>query len=292
MKSSRKKLIGLAILLLFLVPLGISVKEVYREVRQPELNAALIAAVRKNDTVKVVSLLSQGADANARDLPPDTRSMLLRLWDRIDRNPLPEAEGRTALLVTLEEDNDMEFLSENVPLVKALLDAGAAVNAPDEIGRTPLMLAAEAAKRETVRLLLDKGALANARGFEGNTALHLAAEQDDLALTKLLLAKGAQVNSRTEYGTTPMHNAAAYGQIECVRLLIESGGDIDAHDHFGSTPLSEAAQSTFRAVVQLLISRGAKVNIRNGDGDTPLKFARRNHDPEMVKVLVKAGEKE
>jgi hypothetical protein len=65
MKSSHKKLVGLVILLLFLVPLGMAAKKVYRELRQPELDSALIAAVKRSDTAAVVALLREGAMSQA-----------------------------------------------------------------------------------------------------------------------------------------------------------------------------------------------------------------------------------
>src|SRR3712207_5168927 len=59
--------------------------------------------------------------------------------------------------------------------LRALLDAGADVNAADENGYTPLMEAAHAPHPEAVRLLLAAGADLEARNRLGSTALHSAA---------------------------------------------------------------------------------------------------------------------
>jgi hypothetical protein len=48
------------------------------------------------------------------------------------------------------------------------------MDTPDAFGRTPLVLAAWVADRETVKLLIDRGADINYRTSEGKTALSLA----------------------------------------------------------------------------------------------------------------------
>src|SRR5580658_45793 len=107
MKSSRNKLLGVLLLLVFVIPLGMAVRKAYRDLRQPELNSALIVAVRKNDTTQVVSLLAQGADANVVS------------W-----------YGSSALHLAAAK-HDPAF-------VQLLLARGALVSAKDRDGKSPL----------------------------------------------------------------------------------------------------------------------------------------------------------
>ncbi|MBL8622748.1 MAG: ankyrin repeat domain-containing protein [Myxococcales bacterium] len=58
--------------------------------------------------------------------------------------------------------------------VRAALDAGAAIDAPDTDGRTPLMIACAEGHREVARLLIERGARLDVVGPRGETALGLA----------------------------------------------------------------------------------------------------------------------
>ena len=68
----------------------------------------------------------------------------------------------------------------------ALLNQGAALEARDEAGRTPLMLAVMQRKPEVVRLLLDRGADPNVADSAGRTPLQQA-KQDNLREIAALL---------------------------------------------------------------------------------------------------------
>src|SRR5262245_19994140 len=77
----------------------------YAQVRQERLNRALIAAIKRYDAPAVVSLLQQGADANARDLPTTGVSIWQLLLDRLRGRPAnsPKDQFLTALMVLLDD---------------------------------------------------------------------------------------------------------------------------------------------------------------------------------------------
>ena len=79
--------------------------------------------------------------------------------------------------------------------VRALLDAGADVNAKDEHGATALMYALGGEGKlypAIAKVLLDAGADVNAKAGNGVTAVMLAAFSGDAELIKLLLDAGAE----------------------------------------------------------------------------------------------------
>src|SRR5438128_1807657 len=85
--------------LVLIIIVGLPVLLTWRAVRQERLDRALIAAVVKDDAPAVVSLLAQGADANARDLPPDTRSFWRQMLDRLRGRDNQQPSAQSALFL-------------------------------------------------------------------------------------------------------------------------------------------------------------------------------------------------
>ena len=74
----------------------------------------------------------------------------------------------------------------------ALLNQGAALEARDDAGRTPLMLAVMQHKPEVVRLLLDRGADPNVADSAGRTPLQQAKQENQREIAALLERAGAR----------------------------------------------------------------------------------------------------
>lgn len=74
--------------------------------------------------------------------------------------------------------------------------AVAAINALNEQGKTPLMLAAEGDKLDDVKKLLADGADVNAANDNGVTALMCACEIDGSSIIQTLIDAGANVNAK------------------------------------------------------------------------------------------------
>ena len=85
--------------------------------------------------------------------------------------------------------------------------------------------AAQRRDRETVRALIDEGFDVDAPQADGATALAWAAHRDDLAMTELLLAAGAGVNIANDLGVTPLMLASENGSLPMVELLVRAGAD-------------------------------------------------------------------
>ena len=91
--------------------------------------------------------------------------------------------------------NDQLFyaaLSGDTAAVQRSLDKGANIEAKNDMGETPLIVAAVRDQREVVKLLLDKGANISAKDGSGETALERAVGLGQEEVAKLLREHGAR----------------------------------------------------------------------------------------------------
>lgn len=92
----------------------------------------------------------------------------------------------------------------NVERVKFLAKhSGELEKASDIVDSTPLILAAEAGKTEIVRALLDAGANVNAATNRDWTSLHYAIQKGHAETAQLLIDRGADVTKKNNLGKTP-----------------------------------------------------------------------------------------
>ena len=109
--------------------------------------------------------------------------------------------------------------------VKLLLDRGADANAPsqNDMQVRPLHSAVARAAEDVValnvRALLAAGADVNATQQGGYTALHQAADRGFESVVKLLLGAGAKADARSAAGRTPADHARAKGHAQLAALL-------------------------------------------------------------------------
>jgi ankyrin repeat protein len=158
-------------------------------------------------------------------------------------------------------------------LVGGLLGRGAAIEARDRLGRTPLALAAKDGRERIVELLLKRGAAIDARAISGATPLFFAAEADRSSVVKYLLARGADVRLSGAAGLTPLMAAAFNGNHELVDLFVAEGADPNALDASGKAAILYAASRGFAPVVARLIEAGVDVDRSYEHGLTALMWA-------------------
>ena len=176
--------------------------------------------------------------------------------------------------------------------LQLLLKCGATVDAKTADGRTALHMAASHPEGAAqVAVLLAAGASPNAKNLVGGTPLMTAAGTGT-ELTRLMLQKGADANARTGTGSTPLMTAAGRDP-GTAALLIEAGADVKARTKRGETALANAAAAGFVDTARALIENGADVNAVDYRGYTPLMHAAYMDDakPEMIRLLLDQGAK-
>jgi len=178
--------------------------------------------------------------------------------------------------------------------VLALVSALAFVAAgPLDLGTSPSAVAdaVQAGEREKARALLKAGADVNAAQGDGMTALHWSALSNDVETAEMLLYAGANVKAMTRLGAyTPLILASRSGHAAMVETLLRAGADPNQSTGTGATPLMLAAASGSAEAVRVLLARGAAVDAKESKrGETALMFAAASNRAEVVELLLANG---
>jgi ankyrin repeat protein len=127
----------------------------------------------------------------------------------------------------------------------------------DENGRTPLRLAVDLGNIPMIRALLRAGADREAPDSTGKTVLIIAIEMEHpLEIIEILVRAGANVNAFCqvkEPPLTPLVAAIERGDSQIIKLLIQFGANVN------NNPLEVAIRSINLAAVKMLLEAGAHV---------------------------------
>ena len=198
-----------------------------------------------------------------------------------------DSDGNTALHYAASlEHNQAE-------LVNILLKHGVSVEARNNVGATPLLVAIGHDSEPAVVPLLEGGASLATVDSDGNTALHYAARLEDnqADLVNILLKHGASVETPNEAGVTPLHVAVAHANEPAAVALLEGGASLATVDSDGDTALHHAAfsQTNQADLVNMLLKHGVSVEARNNVGATPLHAAIGHANEPAVVALLSRG---
>lgn len=166
-------------------------------------------------------------------------------------------------------------------MVSQLGNQGAAGNAKDGDGKTPLAWAVEKGHHSIVLLLLaDSRTDLDSRNFRGKTPLSVAAEKGYTETVKQLLDHGANPNLQDIARVTPLWYAAQRGHAAVRQLLLDIGAM--------NPELSIAAKSGREAVVKMLLAeKNVKPDQTVSEGRTPLSLAAEHGHEAVVEQLLR-----
>ncbi len=214
-------------------------------------------------------------------------------------------------------------LSERLDFLRAVLDAGAAVDARELSPKssTYRLRALEAAlwfhEDEMVELLLERGAqpdfgtqvfrcdvaavsdaidadesLLEERYLRPSyTLLHVAADLSDAALIKEFVRRGVDPCEVDADGHAPLRLAARNEPaLEALDALLDAGADVNAASKTGITALTAAVRfEECIPTIRRLLERGADPSQATKDGATPLMKAASNRLPDAIRLLLDHG---
>lgn len=127
-------------------------------------------------------------------------------------------------------------------MIDPLLKTGADINAYDDRGFTPLILAAYNGQLATVEALINKGADAcRPDRDQGNTAQMAVAFKGEDGIAARLLKAGCNVNARNHAGQTALMMASLFNRQAQVDMLLAAGADRTIQDAAGRSASSVAA---------------------------------------------------
>jgi ankyrin repeat protein len=220
-----------------------------------------------------------------------------------------DADGNTAL----HRLGTGFYDSTKTERMASLIDSGADIDATNNLGQTPLFLAAtnimgwdgnNPPVNEPFQLLVYKKANVNAQDLEGRTPLHVVAASGTSfkkEAMRLLLDSGANPNLRDKPGRTPVHYLLMAkwpweGAGDGIDMLAAAGADLSAKDNEGRTPLhylaslgSEKPMFFIRGIGDTFIIAKVDINARDNDGNTPLHLAGKSGTHDVFDWLVEHG---
>lgn len=211
-----------------------------------------------------------------------------------DVSLIDDDDEYSALHQALENDCDVE-------IIKMLVRAGASLESISSGGVTPLILAIESNKKETITFLINAGADVNKASFpanhdcisdsEASPLIYLVvcmarSGSDDTYLLRLFLQAGADVNYRDHEGNSVLHYAVEFPLFEeAVCMLVRFGAEINYKNHAGRTPLHDTVEYA-PWLVPCLIECGADPLIADNEGKIP--FDLYTEDDESIAKLLSA----
>jgi hypothetical protein len=162
------------------------------------------------------------------------------------------------------------FKRRPVLTVRALLDAGGPVDAPDEHDDTPLQIATRWGDDEIAALLRERAADGARVG------------ETDRALGAFLAGAGDPPANANGLHLEEMLDMAAHaGDVRATRRLIDAGAPVDGDPAADRTPLAQACWRGHPDVVRELIGRGAALVWGEGSAiGAALHGSRHCHDPQ------------
>ncbi|KAL3989492.1 Ankyrin repeats (3 copies) family protein [Acanthocheilonema viteae] len=173
------------------------------------------------------------------------------------------------------------------PIVNALIDTRARVDARDREWFTPLQRACLRNHPNTVKMLINRGANPNSATKQFMTSLHICAQVNALSCAEVILDNCDSIVDRPDWGgCPPLHYAASYGNSTFVEFLLKKNACPNTKNKRGMTAAHWAALNGHSNVLKLLFNGGLDMRLRDQQTRTVLHYAAMSGDIDSVKFIL------
>ena len=221
---------------------------------------------KRPDDAMTMLMLAAGENTN-----PEIVDFLIKAGESIEA---ADKKGASAIHYAAESAK-----SEQVPILSALVAAGADPHLTDLRGRTVWHCAIPGRSlNEFHQALLDLGVDVNRADHDGLTPLLESVKSgSDEHLTAFLIKAGADIKAVDKNGRSAVMLALDHipPKLEQLKVLLKAGADPNLADANGRTPLimTVTGDSITRKALMLLLQNGADANGRDAAGNSALHYA-------------------
>ncbi|GFR66528.1 ankyrin repeat and death domain-containing protein 1A, partial [Elysia marginata] len=150
----------------------------------------------------------------------------------------------------------------HIPVLRALVNAGASTRVTNKQGLGVLHCAAENNHVNIIAFIFDNLEPHDVNQIDKNerTPLHSAAEGGHVDAVNKLLECKADLHKKDKGGMTSVHLAAKHGNIDVLKALLLQGVEVDDRDVEGKSAVHHAAEAGHKDAVDLLLDYTANPN--------------------------------
>jgi ankyrin repeat protein len=257
--------------------------------RSDDGSTLMHSAVWYGRTDLISSLLSKGADINAKDkrgctpflLECQSNAKILRILISHGADPhVKDTDGQGALHAAAG--------AGHVGVITQLLSLNLPLDLHDNNGYTPFSWAVICGQEDAALHLHHKGASIPTNTFRhGRTLLHTAASLCMEKLVPVLYSNGSfNMNAQDDMGFTPLALACRNGSIDLVSALYVRSAEIRIAHYAHDSPPHLTLAAGNDAVAEFLLKRCADAFARGREGDMPLHLAAKHGNPVTTQLLL------
>lgn len=198
-----------------------------------------------------------------------------------------------SLAVKFEEQFRKAAASGNIDMLKSLMTPSMNIDAANEQGETPLMLAAAGGHADAVRFLIAGGADTKAVDAGGNTVVMRAVTKYDPAMLGVLIEGKAWLEGYNHKGNSPMSWSIETGfkpeSQQMFDMLLKAGASVTAATGGGIDLVMVASRSDNAFALAELHKKGASLVNTDKKGRVPARYAAQNDSPNAMRYLLAQG---